>query len=137
MNEPLPSSQNATSVPQVTPIAAAEQQQVIAHVQHWLHVASEHYQRDFPLIPILFDLRGRCAGMYRVKPAAKHGTYSSNKFKNKPLAKARSSSIPGVLSKIWPLLQAGKTTQYVREIRFNPWLFAKDFQGHVAETTPP
>jgi SprT protein len=44
----------------------ARQSEVIAATAHWIENARQLYRRDFSLIPVSFDLRGRSAGMYRV-----------------------------------------------------------------------
>ena len=51
----------------VLPISQSLQQQVIEQTNHFLKSAAEYYQRDFNKISILFDLKGRAAGMYRVR----------------------------------------------------------------------
>ena len=51
----------------VQPIDTQQQTQVMARVEYYLQQASEIYQRDFTVIPVLFDLRGRAAGMYLVR----------------------------------------------------------------------
>lgn len=50
----------------VQPIGEAERRQVTAETAAWLRRAADIYGRDFPLPAVLFDLRGRMAGMYRV-----------------------------------------------------------------------
>ena len=51
----------------IAPILLAQQEQVIAETNHFLKSAAEYYNRSFSEIPVLFDLTGRAAGMYRVK----------------------------------------------------------------------
>jgi SprT protein len=77
----------------VTPIGKPRQREVIAETARYLDLAGRELGRAFPLPAIRFDLRGRMAGMYRVR--------------------------------------CGE-----REIRYNPWLFARDFPGHVKATVP-
>lgn len=77
----------------VTPINLEQQQQVIRATEYFIQLASELYDKPFENIPVRFDLRGRAAGMYRIK--------------------ARE-----------------------REIRYNPYLFAKYFDDNLANTVP-
>ncbi|MDH5178586.1 MAG: SprT-like domain-containing protein [Gammaproteobacteria bacterium] len=50
----------------VEPIDAQLQNQVIALTQDYIRRAAGFYQREFTDIPIIFNLSGRIAGMYRV-----------------------------------------------------------------------
>lgn len=50
----------------VDPIDAAQRACVVTATQGWIARAGEIFHRDFPALPVLFDLRGRMAGMYRV-----------------------------------------------------------------------
>lgn len=50
----------------IDPINSDQQQHVIDASIRYIHHASELLRRQFCLIPIQFDLRGRAAGMYRV-----------------------------------------------------------------------
>lgn len=77
----------------IEPIGSAEREAVIAATRAWLLRAGEIWRRDFPMPPVLFDLRGRAAGMYRVRGAR-------------------------------------------REIRYNPWLFAKYPRDNLEVTVP-
>ncbi len=51
----------------IQPITPALQEQVINKTNHFLQSAGDYYNRHFPEIPVLFDLTGKAAGMYRVK----------------------------------------------------------------------
>ena len=51
----------------IQPISPACQERVIIKTNHFLKSAEEYYNRTFKEIPVLFDLTGRAAGMYRVK----------------------------------------------------------------------
>lgn len=51
----------------ISPITAGQQQQVLNETLRFLDVASDHFLQDFDTIPVLFDLKGKAAGMYRVK----------------------------------------------------------------------
>jgi len=51
----------------IQPISPALQQQVIKETNHFIKSAEDYYSRSFSEIPVLFDLTGKAAGMYRVK----------------------------------------------------------------------
>jgi len=51
----------------IEPISTDRQQQVISETKHFLKSAEDYYERSFSEIPVLFDLKGRAAGMYRVR----------------------------------------------------------------------
>lgn len=51
----------------IAPISSALQQRVIKKTHSLFITASEYFQHSFPAIPVLFDLSGKAAGMYRVK----------------------------------------------------------------------
>lgn len=51
----------------IKPISTDLQQQVISETNHFLKSAEDYYARSFNEIPVLFDLKGRAAGMYRVR----------------------------------------------------------------------
>jgi SprT protein len=51
----------------IEPIDAGRQQAVRQATDEYLRRAGEICRRDFPPIPVTFDLRGRAAGMYRVR----------------------------------------------------------------------
>lgn len=51
----------------IQPISPVLQQQVIQETNHFLKTAGDYYDRSFDEIPVLFDLTGKAAGMYRVK----------------------------------------------------------------------
>ncbi|MAD58474.1 MAG: metallopeptidase (SprT family) [Porticoccus sp.] len=51
----------------ITPIGSNKQQDVINHTNHYIEIGSQLFNIKFDLIPILFDLSGRCAGMYKWK----------------------------------------------------------------------
>ena len=77
----------------ITPINRTQQQQVVRATEHFIGVAGELLDRSFPIIPVHFNLRGRAAGMYRVRGSE-------------------------------------------REIRYNPYLFAKYFDDNLTNTVP-
>jgi len=49
------------------PISPSLQEQVIKETNHFIKSAEDYFSRSFPIIPVLFDLSGKSAGMYRVK----------------------------------------------------------------------
>ena len=51
----------------IHPISPALQESVIKETNHFLKSAADYYKRSFNEIPVLFDLTGRAAGMYRIK----------------------------------------------------------------------
>lgn len=77
----------------IDPINLQLQEQVTTATREHVLLAAQHYQRDFSDIPVLFNLSGRMAGMYKV--------------------------------------DRGK-----RQIRYNPYLFAKYFADNLATTVP-
>lgn len=48
----------------VEPINESQQQEVIDATLHYIDLASQLYKKSFSSIPVLFDLKGRAAGMY-------------------------------------------------------------------------
>jgi SprT protein len=51
----------------IEPVTLSQQQHVTELTAQYIHQASERYQQSFKIIPVLFDLKGRAAGMYRIK----------------------------------------------------------------------
>ncbi|PLW70486.1 SprT-like domain-containing protein [Pseudohalioglobus lutimaris] len=49
----------------IEPIDEAQRQQVLARTEHYITTAEEVLERPFERIPVLFDLRGTTAGMFR------------------------------------------------------------------------
>ena len=58
----MPVNQNV-----IQPISPAQQQQVIHQTHYFIQSAAEYFGKAFAEIPVLFDLSGKAAGMYRVK----------------------------------------------------------------------
>lgn len=85
-----------SAVPIITPINAGTQQRVSNEVLRYITRASEQYGTPFNSIDVLFDLKGKTAGMYRVKSLTSRNIFGGRVVR--PLQ---------------------------RVIRFNPWLFAK------------
>jgi SprT protein len=77
----------------IAPIDALQQQQVVERTYLYIKRAGEIFGRSFAEIPVLFDLRGRSAGMYRVRDRQ-------------------------------------------RQIRYNPFVFARYFEDNLAVTVP-
>jgi len=50
----------------IEPIGPEQQQQVLDQTEHFLCAAEQFFDRKFDRIPVLFDLRGSSAGMYKV-----------------------------------------------------------------------
>ena len=77
----------------IEPITSQQEEIVIEATQAYIDKASTLLGRQFGMIPVRFDIRGRAAGMYRVR---------------------------------WNQ----------REIRYNPYIFAKYFTDNLAITVP-
>lgn len=77
----------------IEPISPQQQQRVVDITHAYVMRAESLFNRTFTSIPVLFDLKGRAAGMYRVKRGQ-------------------------------------------REIRYNPYLFAKYYDDNLATTIP-
>lgn len=84
----------------IEPIDNGQQQQVVEEVQRYVRLASSHYRKPFGDIDVVFNLKGRAAGIYRVH-------YEGTWFKSPR-----------------------------RQIRFNPWLFAKYAEDSWSNTIP-
>jgi len=54
-------------MPEIIPIDAEAEARVIATTRDFLERAAAHFGRRFDEIPVLFDLKGRNAGMYRIR----------------------------------------------------------------------
>lgn len=51
----------------IQPISPDLQEQVINQTNYFIKNAEDYYHKSFSEIPVLFDLSGKAAGMYRVK----------------------------------------------------------------------
>ncbi|WP_461480706.1 SprT family zinc-dependent metalloprotease [Porticoccus sp.] len=51
----------------VSPISLSQQQQVLAQTSRFIELGAELLRRPVAEVPVAFDLRGRTAGMYRVR----------------------------------------------------------------------
>lgn len=52
---------------QIIPINAQQQQEVCTRVSDYLALSEKIFDKKFPSIPIIFDLKGRASGMYVVR----------------------------------------------------------------------
>jgi SprT protein len=102
------------SIDPISPIDLAMQRRVSTEVKRYFSVAESLYQQPFADIEVLFDLKGRAAGMYRVKAM-----------------KGVTKGLMGFSS-----LDFGASAQVQRSIRFNPWLFAKYPEDSWQNTIP-
>lgn len=64
----------------VSPIDSKQQQQVLEQTYHYIKRAEEIFGKGFAVIPVLFDLRGRIAGMYRIKNRQRQIRYNPHVF---------------------------------------------------------
>jgi SprT protein len=120
LSVPLPIPISATIASDFSPIDLARQHQVTDEVNRYLAIAESLYEQSIPTIPVLFDLKGKTAGMYRVKTS-------------RPISKARKNK--NILSSIMSdVLALGATSE--RQIRFNPWLFTKYPEDSWSNTIP-
>jgi len=79
--------------PQISPINDRQKSEVVELTHHFIDEAERLFLTPLNKIPILFDLKGRSAGMFRIKKG-------------------------------------------IREIRFNPWIFALDYDQNRHDTVP-
>jgi SprT protein len=49
----------------IAPIDEDQRADIVEATHHCIEAAARLYQRDFAKIPVAFDLRGKCAGMYQ------------------------------------------------------------------------
>lgn len=91
----------------IDPIDAVQQRRVEREVERYLLMAQSLYAQKFAVIDVLFDLKGRAAGMYRVKTMGRSRRHIFS-----------------------------KTVPVERVIRFNPWLFAKYPEDSWDNTIP-
>jgi SprT protein len=77
----------------IEPISKHQQQEVIEITLSFILQASRYYDRQFPEIPVLFDLTGRAAGMYCVKARQQYIRFNPYLF-SKYLDESLSDTIP-------------------------------------------
>jgi SprT protein len=75
------------------PIGERQRQQVLRATCDCLRRAEEIYRREFAAIPVTFDLRGRAAGMYRVRGDRRSIRYNPYLFA-KYFADSLSATVP-------------------------------------------
>lgn len=93
----------------ITPISESVQKKVVDEVDRYVAIASSLYKTSFKSIDVVFNIKGRTAGMYR--------TYYE---KNKTVATTFQRMI----------------TKRQCQIRFNPWLFSKYPEDSWNNTIP-
>lgn len=91
----------------VIPISETQQREVIKQTEHFIRRGTELFRQDFAVIPVAFDLRGRTAGMYKVMGREKGWGWGKGGGKSKN-----------------------------RQIRYNPWIFAKYYEENLTVTVP-
>ncbi|VAW98260.1 hypothetical protein MNBD_GAMMA22-2440 [hydrothermal vent metagenome] len=64
----------------IEPISEQQQQQVIDLTMSFIQRAGRFYERQFKIIPVLFDLSGRASGMYCIKARKKYIRYNPYLF---------------------------------------------------------
>ena len=69
-----------TTVTLVTPIGAARREQVVAATRDCLRRLRRILECELPPIPVRFDLRGRSAGMFRIRNGAAEIRYNPYLF---------------------------------------------------------
>jgi SprT protein len=98
----------------IKPIGIEKQQEAIQRVQYYIELASNLYRQKIPVIDVVFNLRGKAAGMYRCyRPRNSNGLNPLNVFKSH-----------------------NSMATFNRQIRFNPWLFAKYPKDSYDNTIP-
>ncbi len=85
----------------ITPLSEQQQQQVIKETRAYIKTAEQHYALQLKPVEIVFNLKGRAAGMYRVHTQR------------------------GLLQR-----------KIKRELRYNPFIFAKYFDDNFTTTIP-
>jgi SprT protein len=68
----------------IEPIGEAGQRAVVAATQEWIDRAGRLYGRRFAMLPVLFDLKGFMAGMYRIRPGRRMIRYNPYLFAKYP-----------------------------------------------------
>lgn len=101
----------------VQPINEELQKQVIVEVQRYIIIASELYKKRIEPVDVVFDIKGRAAGMYCC--------YYKKKSNKKEARKAFNDYF---LSDWFPKKH--------QKIRFNPWVFSKYPEDSWSNTIP-
>jgi SprT protein len=106
----------------VQPINEELQQQVIVEVQRYIVIASGLYKKIIEPVDVVFDIKGRAAGIYRFhykKVSNKKGCHKKENHQT--------------LNDFF--LQAWFPKKY-QQIRFNPWIFSKYPEDSWINTIP-
>lgn len=103
----------------IQPICEQQQARVITEVQRYIALAAVHYDRSFENIEVVFNLRGRAAGIYRTYYDKNNDKNNNAKHDKRPLF------APWIAPK-----------RLRRQIRLNPWLFAKYPEDSWCNTIP-
>ena len=77
----------------IIPLESEQQEQIISATEAYLYQASTELSHSFDPIPILFDLKGRAAGMYKVKKSQRMIRYNPYIF-GKYFSENLSSTVP-------------------------------------------
>ena len=64
--EKYPHSDILAYMPTILPITIAEQKEVITLVDNYIECATDLFKKKFSAIDVMFDLKGRAAGMYKI-----------------------------------------------------------------------
>lgn len=65
---------------QITPIQSEQQEQIISATEAYIYQASSKLGHSFEPIPVMFDLKGRAAGMYKVNKSRRMIRYNPYLF---------------------------------------------------------
>ncbi len=72
------------SMSTILPINAMQQKNVITLVDNYIECATNLFQKKFPPINVLFDLKGRAAGMYKIDKGSKKIRFNPYHFAKHP-----------------------------------------------------
>ena len=70
--------QNRNGAPEnrIQPLNAVQKARIVTRTTDFIHRAEKIFQRRFETIPVIFDLKGRSAGMYRIQKNKPHIRYN-------------------------------------------------------------
>ncbi len=71
-------------MPIISPITVTEQNKIITLADDYIECAKGLFQKKFPPINILFDLKGRAAGMYKIDKGTKKIRFNPYHFAKYP-----------------------------------------------------
>ncbi|MGH1440598.1 MAG: SprT-like domain-containing protein [Cellvibrionaceae bacterium] len=119
----------------ISPINEGIQNNVVIEVQRYIDIASDLYQKKIPAIDVVFNIKGKAAGMYRCYYEKK--SYEKKGYENKNYQKNGSEKNDSKAKRYFSAASIQKWfPQKKRQIRFNPWLFAKYPQDSWNNTIP-